>query len=97
MIRNLLIALPTEAPKHPWVNSATAGNGNNYGWIVDGLIYIVQRLFLLLSPFINWGSRIIIISCVIIYFCSSDKKYLSAGIKWGLIFVVYCAIRSSIK
>ncbi|HWT74332.1 MAG TPA: hypothetical protein VN258_06395 [Mobilitalea sp.] len=97
ILSSLISAIPTEPPKYPWVNSATSGNSHDLGWIVDGLIYLVERMFLMASPVINWGSRIIIVSCVIIYFCSSDKKYISAGIKWGIIFTVYCTIRGAIK
>jgi hypothetical protein len=97
ILSSLITAIPTEPPKHPWVNSATAGNGNDLGWIVDGFVYLVEKIFLMVSPVINWGSKIIIVSCVIIYFCSGEKKYISAGLKWGIIFVIYCSIRSCIK
>jgi hypothetical protein len=86
-------ALPTIPPENPYLNSATSGGKEEYGWIVDGIVYLVRELFDVLNPFMEWGSKFIIISCVIIYYCSLDKKYIASGLKWGIIFIFWISLR----
>lgn len=70
------------------------------GWLVDELkkafSWLGNTVLDYIGPFVNWGSRIIIISCFIIYFCSGDRKYMSAALKWGIIFLLYTVIRSAV-
>jgi len=83
------------------VNSATSGDTPDYGlvgqWFSDGCAWIGQNVMSFLDPFLNWGCKIIIVSCFIIYYCSGERKYIASGIKFGIIFVLYCAIWGAVK
>ncbi len=102
----LLSVTPTPFPdkKYQYINSVTSDinvNEKDYGligeWIEEGLAWIGDKLLDLLEPFVNWGSRIIIISCFIIFFCSQERKYISLALKWGIIFTLFWVVRSAIK
>jgi hypothetical protein len=84
----------TPIPSHPWVNSVTSGDGG-YGWIVDAILWVAGKLFEILSPFINWGSQILIVACVLIYICSREKKYLASSLKWGIVYIVFWVIKGA--
>jgi hypothetical protein len=89
------------------VNSVTAGDGTGKGivgdireeiknGIIDGFTWLVKSFFDVTLPFIEWGCKFLIIGSVIVFFCSHDTKYLSSAIKWGLIFIIVCFLRSVI-
>lgn len=110
LFNNLLIRLtttptPTQVPekKFPYLNSATSDvsvGEYDYGalgkWIVDGLAYFGEKLLYYLDPIVSWGGRIVIVSCFIIYYCSGERKYIAAGLKWLIVVVVFWSLRGAL-
>lgn len=91
------------------VNTVTSGNSNNGGLvgdisnqvkdgiasgIIDGISWLAQSLCEILIPIGKWGCKFVIISCIIIYCCSEDKKYVSSGIRALIIFTLLCFLGS---
>lgn len=85
------------------VNSATSGTNDN-GWfgdkfkkaLVDFGYWFVHGLFDLLSPFVEWGCKLVIVWCIVTMFCTKDTKSITAGLKAFLIFLVFIMIRGAI-
>jgi len=82
------------------------------GWVGDGIDWfgesfkkalidfgkwLLQGLFDILSPFIEWGSKSVIVACIIIFYCTQDKKAVSTGIKFFFIYIIFLMIRSTIQ
>ena len=92
--------------QYPNTNSATTGDAraSDYGiigkeiseGIKEGVMWLVHALLYVSSPIIEWGCKFSIVFCIIIYFGSKEEKYISSAIKWCLVFVVFCAIRSAL-
>jgi hypothetical protein len=93
-----LNATPTQGAEYPNVNSVTTGDpiSQDYGaimkWVTDGLTYVGKSLLNCLDPFLNWGCKTIIVACYLIFYCSGERKYIATGLKFGIIFVIYCEI-----
>jgi len=93
---------PTPAPdKTKYLNSVTSGESGYSGigeevkkGIVDGVTWLVTSLFNVVSPFITWGCKMVIVSCIIIYFCDKEERHIGTAIKFAIIFVLFCTIRS---
>lgn len=70
------------------------------GWLKnelsEALSWIGDTFLDYIGPFINWGSRIIIVSCFIIFFCSGERKYIASALKWGVIYLLYLTIRGAV-
>jgi hypothetical protein len=106
IINHVLTAAVPTTPPDPgyWDKLIEQGKysteSNNYGllgkWAEDGFAWIGDKLLDLLEPFVNWGGRIIILSCFIIWYCSGEKKYIAAAIKWLIIFTLFWYIRSAV-
>lgn len=83
------------------VNSITSGDGTDKGKIIqaikDGivelLIWIVEGLFTILTPFIDWGCKSVIVISVIIFFCNKDKKAITVAMKSFFLFLIFMMIR----
>lgn len=97
--------VPTEVPekKYKYINSATSDlkvGEKDYGLVgdllEDAIAWLSDKMLDILEPFINWGARLIIVACILIYTCTSERKYIASAIKWGIIFTVFWAIRSGI-
>lgn len=108
-LTSLLTAEPTTTPipekLHKYVNSATSGSNVgdevDYGtfgkMIEDGFAWIGDKLLDVIGPFANWGSRIIIVSCFLIFYLSQEKKYIATAWKFGILYALYWTIRSAVK
>lgn len=56
--------------------------------------WIVTGFFEITTPFFNWGCKSIIVMCVIIYYCSQDKKAISRGLWTMFAFILFFMLRS---
>lgn len=67
------------------------------GGIKDGIAWIgkgILEMFQSLIPVAEWGCKFVIVSCIIIYICSEDNKYVSRGIRTAIIFTLLCFLES---
>lgn len=64
--------------------------------LIDFGKWLINGLFNILSPFVIWGCRIIILWCIVTMFCTKDTKTLAAGFKAFLFYLVFLMIRSVI-
>lgn len=102
MLKNLIYF------RHPNVNSVTSGESDGGGivlkWFTDGFKeqitnlfqWILTGLFNILTPFIEWGCKIFIVWCVVLLYCSGDKKNISSGLKCLLIYIVFFLIKGAL-
>lgn len=78
--------------------------GDTFDWFGDKTkesisnfsLWLITSLFNFLQPFVEWGSKSIIVICILIYYCTHDKKASSVGMKWFFIYLVFCMIRGAI-
>jgi hypothetical protein len=93
-------------------NSATSGgNGNKEGlvsvgidWfgkefrekLVDFLMWLLHGAFDVTTPFVVWGCRIIIVWCIVTFYCSNDKRTICTAFKSFLVFWIFLMLRSVI-
>lgn len=61
--------------------------------LVDFGKWLVNGLFDILSPFIIWGCKLVIVWCIVTFFCTGDKKCLTLGMKSFLIYLIFLMIR----
>ena len=110
MLKTLVRLTATPTPEPSWfeqfiergryrdIEDAGILGGKTKEWIIDGFIELTKALFELISPFIEWGCKIIIVSCVMIIFASGyERKYVAAALKWFVIFLIYCFIKGAVK
>lgn len=108
-ILSVLYTSPTQAPEDNgliggFIDSGKVEVPENAGFaggwlkneLADALSWLGDTFLDYVGPFINWGSRIIIVSCFIIYYCSGERKYIAAALKWGVIFLLYLVIRGAV-
>lgn len=102
----ILTASPTPVPekRYKYINSATSDvnvGEKDYGLVgkifEEAIAWLGDKLLDFLDPFANWGCRIIIISCFVIYYCSHEQKYIALAIKWGIIFALFWVVRSAVQ
>lgn len=94
--------------KFPNVNSATSGEGDGSGivlkWFTDGFkkqivdlfMWMLTGLFEILTPFVTWGCKILIVWCIISFYCTKDNKNLSLGMKSFLVYLIFVMIKGVI-
>jgi hypothetical protein len=63
---------------------------------VEFCTWLVVGLFNVLTPFVEWGCKLVIVWCVVTLFCSGDKKLLTTASKCFLIYLLFFMIRSVI-
>ena len=72
--------------------------GDSLNGFVDsfkaGLIEIARWLFEIITPFIDWGSKSVIIICLVIFYLSGDPKAISTSIKAFFVYLIFMMIRS---
>jgi hypothetical protein len=73
-----------------WIGDQVKDSLKDFGsWLIHGL-------FDILSPFIEWGAKSIIVACIVIYFCTEDKRAISTGMKFFFIYLIFMMIRGVI-
>lgn len=104
-----LTATPTPVPEKGWfekfiekgtyseVEDTDLIGGAVKEWLLAGLMELLKGLFEFISPFVEWGCKTIIVGCALIYLTSHERKYIATGLKWFLIFIVYCFLRGVIR
>lgn len=95
---------PIPEKVHKYVNSATSSlneGEKDYGAIAgaikDLILDVLSWVFNGISPFVEWGCKIVIVSCIVIYYCSQEKKYIGTGIKFAIGFILFLTIRSALN
>lgn len=64
--------------------------------ILDFFRWLLTELFNFLQPFLEWGCKSIIVVCILIYYCTNDKRATSVGMKWFFVYLIFCMIRGVI-
>lgn len=78
-----------------WTGEAIDSFVENFkNGLVEISNWIVKGFFDITSPFMDYGIKILIIVCFIVYYCSEDKRAISNGIKGLFIYMVYLLLRS---
>lgn len=57
--------------------------------------WIVKGFFGVSSPFFDWGCRAVIVACVIIFYCTQDKKSISTALKTFFIYIIFLILRGA--
>lgn len=66
-------------------------------WLKGELIELLKDAFNFISPIVDWGCKLIIASCVLIFLITYERKYVATALKWFLIFIIYCFIKGAMK
>lgn len=61
--------------------------------IIDLIIDIFKGIFIILTPFFEWGSKTIIIICCIMFYCTRDKRLVTKGMKWFFVYIAFLMMR----
>lgn len=64
--------------------------------IIDCAQWVAQSIFTVLSPFVIWGCRVVIVWCIVTVYCTKDKKQLSLAFKTFLVFLLFVMIKGAI-
>ena len=94
------IPIPTDPPKHPYLNDATGGGGNDYGVVGDiasqvadgiqkgfakAIVWMIDKA----TPFVCFTCEITIAACIVIFFCSKDKRCITTGVRALVIMLIF--------
>lgn len=87
---------------HQNVNSATTGESESWFGeafrtaFIDFVKWITNGIFDTLTPFVEWGCKIFIVWCVVLLYCSGEKKNISSGLKCLLIYIIFFLIKGAL-
>lgn len=59
-------------------------------WVGNGILDV-------LTPFFEWGTRIVIVWCITMVFVSKDKSSLSTAMKCFILYLLFEVIKGAIK
>lgn len=87
---------------NPYINSVTAGESESWfgdsfkKGIIEAVKWVLNGIFDVLTPFAEWGCKIFIVWCVVLLYCSGDKKNISHGLKCLLIYILFFLIKGAL-
>lgn len=61
--------------------------------LVDFGVWLLTGLFNIITPFVEWGSKSVIVVCIIIFYCNKDRKAISVAIVWFFVYIIFMMIR----
>lgn len=106
LLNNIYTIVITNFPN---VNSATGDSNYEEGgivtkWftesfkkeVVEFFTWLLSSLLNILDPFITWGCSIIIVWCVISFYCTNDNRNLSLGMKSFLVYLIFAVIKGAV-
>ena len=93
------LPVPTDDP-YPYLNGATSGSTSDYGALgditsqiaagiqkgfADCIVWLIEKV----TPLVCMCCKITIAGCIVVYFCSKDKRCVTAGVKDFILMLIF--------